>query len=318
LFGAPTERYPNGSVVEWKTVLVMPWDMPGDNSWHPPRMFAIIGNGSPDKTSRFSDIKLIGYRHFNSNATGIYRGIYITGVQNFRIDHCAFIEILEGIGINQADAIEACGVIDHCVFDNEHVSYTLNWAERNVGYAIAIYRSNPCTIWEEITDVLGKYTNYTVFIEDCVFTKWRSVVSGGYGAHYVFRHNIVKNGLAHGEIDLHPAWNPPDVACRAAEVYDNIFINPEPVGNPGPVFVVMQYAGGGAYFNNTVHGYEVFMLDANPNWNDMFRPHEIWIWNNDLGVATLEDGPMEEGIDYFLYKPNGYTPYPYPHPLTLQ
>jgi len=317
LFGAPTERYENGSVKEWKTVLVMPWEMPGDKSYIPPHWFLVQGNLDPNKPSRFSDIKMVGYREFNHSASANYLAIRVVGVMNFRIDHCCFKEFLEGVQIGTGyGALRACGVIDHCIFDNEYVYYNLDWSTRFVGYAITCYRQESTTEWTNMTNILGKYLDYTVFIEDCVFTKWRSVATAEHGGHFVFRHNIVRNGLAHGEMDIHPNWNPPGVSGRAAEIYDNIFTDIDPEGNPGPHFVWLLYSGGGVFFNNTVSSYSLIILDSNCGWNNSFYPRDVYIWNNNLGNATLEDGPMEENVHYFLYKPDWYTPYPYPHPLT--
>jgi|GEM_PF-1336615 hypothetical protein len=315
LFGARTERYENGSVKEWKTVLVMPWDMPGDKSYNPPHWFLIEGNSDPNKSSRFSDIKLVGYREFNHSATGMYRGILIKGVQNFRIDHCFFDEIPEGVETGIQTTYPSSGVIDHNIFDNEYCNYTLDWYTREVGYGIGVNRHEWWTTWDNITDILGQYLNYTVFIEDNFFTRWRSVVAGNRGAHYVFRHNIVKGGLGKGEVDIHPSWNSPYVSCRAAEVYENIFIDPVNIH----AYAVEMFAGGGVFFNNTLSGYEIFIIDSATAWNTtLMGPQEVYIWNNNLGGAIVEDGWMEENVHYFLYKPDWYTPYPYPHPLTIE
>jgi len=314
VFGAPTEKYPNGSVVEWKTVLVLPWDVPGDNSYDPPKWFLIHGNSDPNKPSRFSDIKLVGYREFDHDSTQVLRGIKVENVINFRIDHVCFRHIPEGVWI---DGVYCCGVIDYCVFDNVYGVYGApDWATRTIGYGIRIDRTTEFSEWEPITNLLGKYTNHTVFIEDCIFTKWRSCVSGNHGAHFVFRHNIVKHGFGYGELDQHPAWESPYVSGRAMEVYENYFIDPT---NEGDGSVIHLWAGGGVYFNNTVSGvnYRYFIMAGNPNWNSTFAPSDNYLWNNNIGEKILWTGYGTEGINYFLYKPNWYTPYPYPHPLTL-
>ena len=317
LFGATTERYPNGSVVEWRTVLVMPWDMPGSKSYYPPHWFLMQGTSDPSKPSRFSDIKLVGYKDLNLSATGFYRGICVSGVVDFRIDHCSFKEVPEGIAVGLNTRYSSCGVIDHNVFDNEYASYNLDWATRNVGYAIDIYRQESETKWQPLTDLLGKYVDYTIFIEDNVFTKWRSVVSGNYGAHYVFRYNTVIYGLAVGEVDLHPSWNSPYVGCRAVEVYGNTFTSPDPAGNIYGLFAVEMHSGSGVFFNNTVSGHETFIRTNNAGWSEVFYPHDIYIWDNNIGKAIVVDGSAILNDDYFLYKPDSYAPYPYPHPLTL-
>lgn len=317
--GAPTERDANGQVVEWKTVLVMPWDMPGSKGYVPPHWFLIQGDNNPTKPSRFSDIKLVGYRDFDPSATGHYLGIRIEGVTNFRIDHCCTKEIPEGIYVGVGyGAQPACGVIDHNLLDNEYVSYTVNWDNRNIGYGVCIYRSETATEWPNIADVLGKYLDYTVFIEDNVFTKWRSVVVGNYGAHYVFRHNVVIHGLGAGEIDLHPSYTSPYASCRAAELYENLFTDPDPKGQIYYPFMSEHYGGSGVYFNNTVSGYDTFIEGQALGWNPAQHTHDVYVWGNEIGSADLWSGYGDEGSEYFLYEPEWYTPYQYPHPLTLK
>jgi len=312
LFGAPTERYPNGSVVEWKTVLVMPWDMPGDNSWMPPHWFRVQGNSDPNKPSRFSDIKLVGYREIDPDSTQLYRGIVVDSVINFRIDHCYFRHIPEGI---LTMGLYCCGVIDHNVFDNVYGWHGGTvWAERTIGYGIAVNRAVMATTeWPDLTEILGKYTNFTVFIEDNVFTKWRHCTVGNDGAHFVFRRNKVIGGFAYNEVDQHPRYSgqEPYVPCRAGEVYENQFVNPVSRG-----ICIHLFAGGGVYFNNTLVGYGEFMHISDSSWGEMVNPHDIYIWDNNIGGANLISGDAVLDEDYFLNKPNWYTPYPYPHPLT--
>jgi hypothetical protein len=317
LFGALTEKYPNGSVVEWKTILVMPWDTPGSNSYDPPKWFLIQGNSNPNKTSRLSDIKLIGYREFNSSSTQVLRGIKVENVINFRIDHVYLRHIPEGIWI---DGIYSSGVIDHCVFDNVYGTHGGTvWANRTIGYAIRIDRTTTFTKWETLENLLGKYTNHTVFIEDCYFTKWRHLVVANHGGHYIFRHNVIKGGKGFGEVDIHPEWNEPYVSGRCAEVYENQFLNPEPESGFA-VIVGTISSGSGVFFNNTLSGYEVFLQLYDSGWNSQFYPHDIYIWGNNLGGANpiRVSGNATLGEDYFFSKPDWYTPYPYPHPLTLE
>jgi len=315
VFGAPTERYTNGSVVEWKTVLVLPWDVPGDVGYDPPKWFLIQGNSDPNKPSRFSDIKLVGYREFDHDSVQILRGIKVDSVINFRIDHCCFRHIPEGIWV---DGIYCCGVIDHCVLDNVYGnSGGTDWSARTVGYGVRIDRTTAFTEWEPLENLLGKYTNHTVFIENCVFTKWRHCVTLNYGAHCVFRYNIVTEGLAFGEVDIHPSWNEPYVGGRCLEVYENLFINP--VGESGFVKLAsVIHSGSGVWFNNTLSGYEHFIQTNDNGWNSDYYPHDMYIWGNELGGAVLISGSAIENEDYFLYRPDWYTPYPYPHTLTLK
>jgi hypothetical protein len=51
IFGAPTERDANDQVIEWKTILRLPWDATAGNSW-----FTFTGNADPNKSLRGSPI----------------------------------------------------------------------------------------------------------------------------------------------------------------------------------------------------------------------------------------------------------------------
>ena len=310
LLGAPTERYPNGSVVEWKTVLQIPWDfgVPGDQGL--PIWFEIKGIGDPNKPSRISDIKFVGYREFNESSTQVLRGIVIENVINFRIDHVYFRHIPEGIAVRGG-----CGVIDHCIFDNVYGWHGgTDWYNRTIGYGIAIDRSMSFSEWEPLDNLLGKYTNHTVFIEDNVFTRWRHCIVGNHGAHYVFRHNKIIGGCGFGEIDIHPQWNEPYVGGRCAEVYENYLANPE--GWYGSTIS----SGSGVFFNNTLIGYRCFLQLYDAGWNPQFYPHDLYIWSNNLDDAdpVWVSGNATEGEDYFFYAPLNYEPCPYPHPLTQE
>jgi len=308
LFGAPTEKYSNGSVKEWKTVLVMPWDVPGF-SGNVPVWFKIVGSKNPDKPSRFSDLKLVGYRDFDPNSTSLHQAMVVENVVNFRIDHCYFRHTCEGVYI-----VNSSGVIDHCLFINEYGWHGgSDWGNRTIGYGVNIARTPLETRWENITNILGKYLDYTVFIEDCVFTKWRHCVVGNLGAHYVVRHCIFKGDFAFASIDLHPMWIQPYSACRAAEIYENVFKEQIETG-----IAIKFWSGGGVVFNNIIRNHTYFITSDNGGWNPNFYPHDIYIWNNDINGTILHAGAMTEGEDYFLYKPDWYTPYPYPHPLTLE
>lgn len=308
LFGAPPERYPNGSVVEWKTVLVLPWDMPSNESIGDRTWFKIAGSSNPNKPSRFSDIKLVGYREFDPNATYYYRSVIVDSVINFRVDHCSFRNLGEGMMVlGHYD----CGVIDHCYFVNT-AGIPDPYASSTCGYGIAIYRDLYYeTEWEpDISKILGKYNNFTVFIEDCYFSKWRHCTVGNWGAHYVFRHNIIEYNFGYIHIDTHPCWVEPGVPNRAVEIYENQIINTEPWG----VDEAIQWcSGGGVCFNNTFNS-KVFISFQGGGWDPSKGPYDVYIWNNSVGSAPIYGGT--EGVNYFLYEPEWYTPYPYPHPLT--
>ena len=342
LFGAPTERNDDGSVVEWKTVLQIPWEAaparPNEIT-----MFRFVGNGDPDEPSRFSDIKVVGYREFNNTSDRWYAVVNMYNIIDFRVDHC-FCKNTAGIAVSvRAPANgDCCGVIDHCKFVNDYGYVEWDYAQCSIIYGICI-RSVGTTRWEDnIDSVLGKYLPYTVFIEDCYFSRWRHCVSSNDGTHYVFRHNIIEKDCVVGSLDAHGTYD--YVGTRAMEIYNNLVI--DPVLNKHPEnwdsmtpsnpenglqgYGVNWRGGGGVFFNNLVRNYEVGVYLLDEGTVEKCWPNDVYIWNNtftDCKYALLKYSDyrtITEGRDYFLRAPNmeddgfEYTPYPYPHPLTLE
>jgi len=339
LFGALTERDANGQVIEWRTVLVMPFEAPEDSIF-----FHITGEQNPDRPFRFSDIKLVGYREFNSSSTTRYDGIEIEDVINFRVDHC-YLRNVCGNGITSTvgaygsygqkeyGKTYTCGLIDHCKLVNNpgHVEWAI--ANCTVSYGVRTDRGSWSEEWEDdISKVLGHYTSYTVFIEDCYFEKWRHCVASNHGAHYVFRHNTIKNDFGLGSLDAH-GWAYISegrvlVGTRAMEIYENELL--DPVGQSEGVLDLIYFrGGGGVVFNNTVTGYTQFVSLGQEASDDVSKCqiHDVYIWNNSLPAGCKEinvyygdKNPIEEGVDYFRHAPDifNYEPYPYPHPLTIE
>jgi len=324
LFGAPTERDANDQVVEWKTVLVMPWDVPTGRTW-----FRIIGTSDPNKPSRFSDIKLVGYRTFDETSTSMHTGLYAGGgneggVINFRVDHCYFLNTAGGGVYAHGSAAQygpdtICGVVDHCKFVNT-AGVPAPYDSRTVSYGVYVSRGGGWGFdnepWEDdISEVLGNYTDYTVFVENCHFEKWRHCVVSRNGAHVVLRYSTIQYDFGYGSIDLHG-----DYSGRALEVY-NCTLS-DVITPPAQKDAIWQRGGGGVIFNNTVTDYTKFTCLTRENPSEEYWPHDIWVWNNSLptGVPPVtSDGPVED-VDYFLHAPHtfNYQPYPYPHPLTLK
>jgi hypothetical protein len=327
VFGAPTERDANGQVVEWKTVLVMPWDVPGSIETEPPKWFRIEGNGDPNKPSRFSEIKLVGYRFYNSSSKTVHDAINVWEVVNFRIDHCYFRDTTGGIQVIGSANSRCSGVIDHCKLINTRAYVEPSILNCDVGYGVGIGAPGT-TFWEDDANkVLGKYLNYSVYIEDCYFSKWRHCVSSNDGAHYVFRHNTVEYDVGYGSVDAHGTYT--YVGTRAIEVYENIFKDARGIEEGLDVTEDVIFLRGGAavIFNNHVENYQHRFIYAIREGNvEKCWPHDVWIWNNTLPsempvIYVYEDpdkGAPVEGVDYFLYTKADYTPYPYPHPLTVE
>jgi len=305
LFGAPTQRYANGSVIQWKTVLVMPWDSP-TAIW-----FKILGTGDANKPSRFSDIKLVGYRSIDSNSTTMPISINIAYVVDFRVDHNYFDNIAGG-----AKVFGSNGVFDHNFFVNTNGIPT-PYVTATVGYGIQVDRAY-ADVWEDdVSKVLGKYTNYTVFIEHNYFEKWRHVTASNNGAHYVLRYNIIKDDFGYGSVDAHGLGTP--AGARATEIYNNTIIDAIQY-----VDAIRMRGGAGVAFNNTAGGgtYTRFMSLSNDATNSKYWINDWWIWSNTLtGMTEISEWSEDitEGINYFRYAPHtfNYESYPYPHPLTI-
>jgi len=357
IFGAPVETYSNGSVVAWNTVLVMPWDMP-ENPDHDdnPVWFEADGNGAYSSLGfEFSDIKMVGYRYFDNQSCYMHRSIDVNNIVNFRIDHDCFQDICAGMGTYGATCN---GVIDHCVLNNTvgnpgrygdcapYDDYTV----RTVGYGILIARTNTEGSWDpNLQDVAGQYTNYTVVIEDCYFSRWRHDICTQQGAACVVRHCIFDSDYMVGDVDAHGAYDVLLYPNRCVEIYDNVFINPYGLdytytariylngqvyggvtyptypGGRGPFYTLhggrnpIQIRGGATFiFNNTEQGANsdsFTILTSDGIGLDGLGPAgPCYLWNNTYASATYVDGT---GYVTAYSQPSWYTPYQYPHPLTL-
>jgi len=334
VFGDPTTKNASGQVTQWKTNLLMPYDVPGPPD-NPATWFTINGNGNPNKHSRFSDIQLIGYRYYNNTSNTVHTALNIANVVDFRIDHCSFQDTTGGIWVGGDGNVPSCGVIDHCRLVNSRV-FVSSWVyDCDVGYGVGMARAmaGGTTIWESnIDNVLGKYLNYSIYIEDCYFSKWRHCTSSNDGQHVVFRHNIVADDAAYASCDAHGSYaestHPNRVGTRAYEIYDNQFLTPNSgmSDSPGVKLAIHIRGGGGVIFNNTVKDHIQFIWLSNDAGNEDFVPqcktHDLWIWNNNLVNVTYTDPQVQspdivQNQDYYLSAKLGYTQYVYPHPLTL-
>ena len=330
IFGAPTERDGEGQVTTYHTILSVKWEVPTAGALGAPWFF-FSGNGNPNEPSRFSDIRIEGYRYIN--ATSIAqggRGIIFDEVLNYRVDHCYFRDIEMGAvwagwyGSQTPPEYTNCkGVIDHSSFVNTHHD---SYPTANIGYGVQLGRVHN-TFWEnDPLDVVGLYTDYTTFIEDCYFEKWRHGICASQGYHVVFRHNTIDYDYGFGSIDAHGTYNV--VGTRAFEVYNNTFTNCLEGSNHE---AVRQRGAVGIYFNNTVEGdgsYGKFVGLS----HDLHEPDyalvgympdcPVYMWDNSLGsgVTKYTDNTvigMVEDVNLFFSAMPDYTPYPYPHPQTL-
>jgi len=318
LFGSSTERDANDQVIEYKTILSIPWDMPGGDPLIP---YLFRFNGASSR--RISDIQFKGYREIDPDSTEMIAAIRLYSGIDFRIDHCSFLSMcggaIQAFG-EAANEYKIRGLIDHCEAINPN-GVPAPYASRTVDCGFFPTRTTGNLEWEDNVDkVLGQYTDYTVFIEDCYFEKWRHCVTTNCGSHYVFRHNIIQNDIGYFSLDAH-GMDVPNISTRAIEIYENQLL--DCIGWSGFFHAITIRGGAAVIFNNTVTDYAHFAYLSRENAVEKYWPHDIWVWNNNLpdGVNPITPyndeikGAPVEGEDYFLYEKPDYEPYQYPHPL---
>jgi hypothetical protein len=271
--------------------------------------FYCTGNYETNKKVRISGITFQGHVEDEEE---ILCGVEVNGIDNFRIDHCEFIDF-DNAAIFPRDCR---GVIDHCIIDNP---YKDRIGGTEGAYGIIVL--GDYTVWYSLDQLLGKYTLNTVYIEDCNFSRCRHSIASNQAGWYVVRHCTFQKPrpVQYPMIDVHGA----SPGGRGLEAYNNTIIGSLYEGSSISVGVDFR-GGGGVVFNNTfidcAYGVKLSVEAPEP-----YQPYNIWIWNNQMtkqnapneGTLLLNTGDYKEGVDYFLYAKPDYAPYPYPHPLTL-
>jgi len=336
IFGAPTERDQNGQVIEWKTVLVMPYEAPDGSTWFE----YTIDEQVTFNSFRFSDVKLVGWRYYNQSSTTMYIGISVsaeyteyptTGIRDFRIDHCNFQDMagsaISFITNSEHNRRPVSGVIDHNRFVNSYGDIGfMEYENRTLGYGISMRRW-ACDVWENDTlEVWGHYTNYTVVIEDNYFSKWRHATCSNDGIHQIVRFNTFNGSYGHGAVDGHGSRREVDgerwyaVGTRCMEVYNNTFLNYDSTWDTP--WVINIRGGSALVYNNSLDGSYPYLLDLNNDWGnydelDYCAINDTYIWDNQLNGASIihYNKDSVQDVNYFLHEPTGYAAYPYPHPL---
>jgi hypothetical protein len=353
ILGAPTQRTsglpyngvgmnPNDQVVEWKTVLVMPWDAAGGREGYRTWFFRVRGTGDPAEITRISNIKFVGYREFDITCESWHGAIEIYNAVDWRVDHCWFQHCTGGaVYVNSpSSGGKIRGIVDHCRLINTYGYVEWWYGDCSVCYGIHLRQSGTHEWEDDITKVLGHYNDNTVFIEDCYFSRWRHCVCSLDNGHWVFRHNTIEYDSIVGSLDLHGTYN--YVGSRAAEIYNNLIIDPVMNKHPqnwnsttpanGQDGTALNWrGGGGVFFNNYVRNYRFGIVMTDEGTVQKCYPHDIWIWDNawvnigyrPVSVTYAGNYQITEDVDYFLRAPNQeqdgfeYTPYPYPHPLAI-
>lgn len=345
---------PNDQVVQHLTELLMVNDLGTTLAQHTKHWFDIKGLNDPTKPTRISDLKMVGHRSIDPLSHSMSLGFSFTAVTNFRLDHIETEHVTGGVGVHglaewaNPGVEPACnGVVDHVKMTNPIGYVVWDWNACTVGYGVSPHRYSQGDWWDpNIENVLGKYTPYTTFIEDSFFSGFRHVTASNSGAHYVFRHNTIDGDYGAYPLDSHGwgVWDPDtqkviQVGARATELYNNKVVDAT-ISQSGQIFGLGTATRGGAgvAFNNRFgggqyYGFIFFSNEAAPEVSKCWI-NDWYVWNNTLLVSGPDayrpnqvarliqkydsEGtkPIVEDVNYFLYKPTWYTPYPYPHPLT--
>ena len=247
IFGAPTIRDVYDQVVDWGTVLIMPWEMPTTGPDDNPAWFEVYdGSGTVNKSFRFSDIKLVGWRYYDFIANGepnwtipynpnnpgdrgsttMYTGLYLynspyntpnqtVGIQDYRVDHCCFQDLGgSAIWLGPKETVYnhhiICGVVDHNRIVNSYGDPgrlgSSDYQYRTIGYGIGLRRWANDE-WDPLLgNIAGHYLNYTTFIEDNYLSRWRHDICVNDGLHIVVRNNTFDKDYAVGTVDAHGSY----------------------------------------------------------------------------------------------------------------
>lgn len=300
-------------------------------------------------------------------------GICVSWVDGFLIDHCA-IDSNTGADISTT---ASKGVISNCAITGwYHVTQGGIWnygvqVSGNFQYLVSSAYGTPTWI-QNISQVWGKYdwqgitlkystipsgtwtstwpvyttsdisfTAGPVYIESNTFNHIRHCATASAFGYFVFRFNVMYNGMAgFPYVDEHGGgqWSlaAAAYASRGEEVYNNT-VNGVAPGTG--MYGIDDTGGSGLIYNNTINNVAIGIYLQNRNYNsaDPVDPEYIndcWIWSNafkNVGTAlgvTSNDGTTA-GVNYFSDScggtvtptnpappPPGYTAYVYPHPLT--
>jgi hypothetical protein len=304
-----------------------------------PDVFFFLLDGSNGKRIRVSGIKFKG--RVTAEAVD-YEHIRVYRATDFRIDHCFFEDFpSEAIYVaNFWSYPNVRGVVDHCKFDEPYKDLLPNGGRW--GYAVSVTGGWDSYV-DDITTLLGKYDNIpnpkipVVYVEDCESNKARYLATSNQGGWYVVRHCTIKNPRGHNNppagTDVHEGY--PDTGMQGGlgcEFYNNFVVQDTPHPQGFSIVGVQLRAGGGVVYNNTIQGLSptspaqalvnLMLMSEACKADKKNHVHDLYIWNNTLintqkVVMTTGNGFYQENVNYFLYE-KPYTPYPYPHPLTLE
>jgi hypothetical protein len=284
-------------------------------------MFRVEGfNGGRIRISGIKFVGNVSTGELNSMAVWMYR------CKDFRIDHCDFTDF------SDSTIMTSCytgnpdtwgynrGVIDHCTIDNPYKDVIGgSW-----GYGIYVSGPGREEAWiDNIDSLLGKYNElkWCVYIEDCTFSRCRHAIASIGDGYYVSRYNTFTEPRPknYGMIDVHGCLSSEGIGGRGLEAYSNTIYAAD--GYDYSMAFGLRGCGG-VVFDNTIVDCRYGVTLSHDVWVEKYSVKDLWIWDNTFDNVAIpvydQYESYEENVDYFLYEKTGYTPYTYPHPLTLE
>ncbi len=267
-------------------------------------------NGSNGEPFVFSGFTVIGLAP--SNSFGIK---LINHCKDFRIHGNTFRRLTNR-------AIEIHGNSRGVIYDNRFID--------NFTTAIVVFGDGDAAWNRPLT--LG--SEHAVYIEDNYFEQ-RNIpdptrvmhVASNNGSRYVFRHNVINDGNINSQAaDAHGRFFYWPRGSRSYEIYNNHFTF-------GHRWLGINIRGGdGVIFGNKFNGsmvnaillqYEGRNESGNTRYPYIDQIRQLHIWENvrnggPADVYVRHPATIREGRDFFRYKNEDYTPYTYPHPLTME
>ena len=314
-----------------------------DQKWIPEPTTIITVNGNTaiavnhsGHTQSYNSVRIANIKFLNTVHNGTF--VELLNAPISRIDHCVF-QGNESLGASMyqvgMDSVwsdpsaATTGVIDHCNFV---------WGDYGLHVGPRLWINNK---------PLG--TSDAVYVEDNYFNSFGHPISGFNGAHWVFRHNYVTShtyadggwgyGIdAHGPYfeDLGGAGAGQYRGTNVTETYNNYFDSPPSVNNGGTADnwgALRLRSGVGVIWGNTFKQHRHAVIFTEDSYtcshSGLDSPHNFYIWNNTL-INISENPYWYDGLGctptYITFGTGGimvdtpmpgYTPYTYPHPLTL-
>jgi hypothetical protein len=304
------------------------------------------------KSVKIVGVSFIGFVPSRSDAdtTTNNVGLSINCVKDFLVYDCFFSNFVNcGVSTmnNMGWVVSAYinrGVISHCTFDNPYKN-DLNISGRIWGYGIIVGGTGYWAGTAPVRSLLGRYddVNNVVYIEDNAFYRCRHAIASSQAGYYVARYNYFTDMVQcfyTSFVDVHGSG-------KGFEIYNNTIMDvPADIRITSMLSPIETYlgrymgrgigirGGSGVIFNNSIincgtNGIGLtndggLVPDASLNET---RTQDVFVWGNifqNVPNQITTDGSVILNTDYFLRQPHlaqdgfTYTPYPYPHPLTLQ